>query len=128
MSGAGEALVRAVLTALRPIAGLSGAFEADPVQAADGHAIVEAGPETDWSHKSGAGREVRVAVTIRGAGESAQRLRALAGEAERALGAIAGDLPGWRIVSMQYLRGRTVREPKGRWASLIEFRARMLAR
>jgi hypothetical protein len=33
------------------------------------YAIVETGPEIDWSHKSGAGRELRLAVTLRDKGE-----------------------------------------------------------
>lgn len=135
MSGAGGALTEAAMAALRRVAGLSGVFEAVPVQAADCHAVVEAGLESDWSHKSGAGREVRVAATIRAAGERPERLRAVAAQAEAALAELGGEMApstgsgqaAWRIVTMQFVRSRTVRDGRSEWATMIEFRARMLA-
>lgn len=122
---ASEALQQAAVTALRGIGSL-GVYELAPVQAAFPHALVETGPETDWGHKSGAGRELRLAVTLRDAGERPVRLRTLAGEAEAAVAAVGRDLPGWRVVTLHFLRTRMVREAKG-WAAVIEFRARMLA-
>jgi hypothetical protein len=127
MSGAGAALTEAAMAALRQVQGLSGVFEAAPVQAADCHAVVEAGLESDWSHKSGTGREVRVAATIRAEGERPDRLRRAATEAEAALAALGADISGWRIVTMQFLRSRMVRDGRSGWAAVIEFRARMLA-
>ncbi len=124
----------AALSALRTIDGL-GAYEGPPVQAAFPHAIADAGAESDWSHKSGPGREVRLAVTIRDKGERPARLRRLAVDAETALSAVSGSVGGWRIVSLAFLRSRTVAEaraagggshPQG-WATVIEYRARMLS-
>jgi hypothetical protein len=48
---------------------------------------------------------------------------------------LAADLVGWRLVTLQYLRSRVVREPQARsangaapaWAGIVEYRARMLA-
>lgn len=48
------------------------------------------------------------------------------GAAEEALAALPAELDGWRLVTMRYLRSRTVRAPRGPWAGVIEFRARML--
>lgn len=67
MTTAGEALTAAATARLKPLASLAGVHEAAPIQAARPYATVEAGPETDWSHKTGLGREVRLAVTIRDA-------------------------------------------------------------
>ena len=133
MSGAGEALQAAALAALRAVEGL-GVYEGPPVQAAFPHAIADAGLESDWSHKSGSGREVRLAVTIRDKGERPVRLRRLAAEAEAALAGLGGILGEWRVVSLVFLRSRMVAEGGSRgaasqppgWASVSEYRARML--
>ncbi len=126
---AAEALLEAATTALRELEGV-GVFDGAPVRASFPYAVVEAGPETDWSHKTGVGRELRIAVTLRDRGERPTRLRRLMGEAETAL-ATLGDLTGWRLVTLHHVRSRLVREghdaePRG-WMGAIEFRARMLA-
>ena len=129
MSGAGEALAAAAAAALRKIAGL-GVFEAPPVQAAEPWALAEAGPETDWGHKSGTGRELRLAVRLHDKGESGARLAALVGDAEASVAAIGG-VAGWQLVSLHLLRSMKLPPkrgaPDGAWAGLIEFRARLLA-
>lgn len=124
---AGEQLVAAVVAALEPVGEIGGVYDGTPLQAAFPYAVVEVGPELDWSHKSGAGREVRLAITVRDQGERPARLRRLLGEAEAAAGAVGGDIGGWRVVTFQLVRSRVVREPRGPWAGLVEFRARMLA-
>src|SRR3712207_8570085 len=58
--------------------------------------LFRSGPETDWGHKSGTGREIRLAVTIRDEGEEAARLRGLMSKAETA---IAGDRKSTRLNS-----------------------------
>lgn len=121
---AAEKLQQAVMASLQAI-GRIGVYDGPPLQAAAPYAVVEAGPETDWSHKSGAGRELRIAVSLFDKGERPVRLRALIGEAEEALDGL-GSPAGWQLVSMQFLRSRLVRDPKGLWAGVIEYRARML--
>ena len=87
MSGAGEALAEAAMAALRAVDGLNAVYDGPPLPAAFPYAAVEAGPESDWSHKSGAGRELRLAILLRDQGERPARLRGLAGAAEAAAGA-----------------------------------------
>ena len=129
MSGAGAALEAAAIGTLRNALGV-GVYRGPPVQAAAPYAVVEAGAESDWSHKSGTGRELRLAVTIHDRGEAPARLRSLAAAAEEAVESIARDLDGWQLVAVRFVRGMTVPPrpgaPDGRWTSLIEFRARML--
>jgi len=133
---AGEALQAAAMTALRAIEGL-GVYEGEPVQAAYPYALAEAGPEADWSFKGGTGRDVRLAVTLWDKGERPARLRGLAEAAEAALAEIEGEIGGWRLVTMPFLRSRLVRtgSPAGKgggsgagrgWAAMIEYRALML--
>jgi hypothetical protein len=126
-TGAGDALAEALIAALGGLAGLNGAYDGPPLQATFPYALVETGPETDWSHKSGGGRELRVAVTIRDKGEKPARLRALVGEAENAIGAITGALAGWRLVTLVFVRSFMLRESGAAWAATIEYRARLLA-
>ena len=61
---AGGALQTAIAAALAPIDGLTGVFDGPPARAAYPYATLDATTEGDWSHKSGIGREVLVAITI----------------------------------------------------------------
>ena len=131
MSGAAAALQAAALARIGAVPGFSGRYDAAPAQAAYPYAMVEAGPETDWGHKSGAGSEVRLAVIVRDAGERPKRLLALI---EAARGAIEDGLTaeGWQVVTLAWQKTRTAREGKAPvgadtlWAGSVEFRARML--
>ena len=123
---AGASLAKAALVALAGVESLSGRYDGPPLAAAFPHAIVETGAEGDWGHKSGAGREIRLAVTIRDKGERPDRLRRLMVAAESAVMGINGEADGWRIASLVFLRSRTMRESGLGWAGVSEFRARML--
>lgn len=124
---AGAALAEAALAALAAVDGLTGRHEARPLQAAFPYATVETGLETDWGHKNGVGREVRLTVVLRDSGERPARLRRLMEESEAALAAIGGSMSGWRLVSLVFLRSRLVPEAERRWAGAIDYRARLLA-
>lgn len=131
MSGAAAALQAAAVARLAAVAGLSGVYEGPPVQAVCPYAIVEAGPESDWGHKSGAGSEVRLAVTVRDAGEKPRRLYAMLEAAGAALDAGLA-IEGWQLVTLAWRQTRSVREAKpapgadGAWAGFVEYRARLL--
>jgi hypothetical protein len=124
--GAAGALVGAVVAALRQVPGLSGVSDGAPIQAGDAHAVVEAGPETDWGHKSGEGAEVRFAVLIRCGGERPGRARELSELARRAVAEIGPAVGGWRLVTLIPVRSRVLRAPGPSWTGAAEFRARML--
>ncbi len=128
MSGAGAALRAAAIEALESL-DLGGVYPGPPLQAAFPYATVECGPESDWGHKSGRGRELRLAVTLRDSGERPERAQAFAEVAEAALEA-GLDVEGWRLVTLALVRARTVAEGRGGamgWAVAIDYRARMLA-
>jgi hypothetical protein len=129
MSGAGAALQAAALARLRAVEGLSGVYPGPPLRAAVPYAIVEAGAESDWGHKSGEGREVRLAVGLRDEGERPDRIAARMAAAEAALAAPLA-VTGWQLVGLAFLRSRLAREGRGGdsgWSGLIEYRARLLA-
>jgi hypothetical protein len=123
----GEALV----TALKAYAGVArvvtAVFDAPPLRAARPFAEVAEALLTDWSTKDMVGREGRIAIVLRDAGERPVRLRALASEVDAAVDALPRDLPeGWRIASLVPVRSRIVREGEGLWAGTNEYRVRML--
>jgi hypothetical protein len=128
--GAGETVAARAVAALKAIGGL-GVYDAPPIQAVAPYAVVETGPESDWGHKSGEGRELRLALTLWDRGERPVRLRALTRAAEAAVEGIEGDGEGWQIVSLQFLRERAVPPrapaPNALTASVVEYRARLLA-
>jgi hypothetical protein len=128
VSGAGAALQAAAIGTIEAL-DLGGAYPGPPLQAAFPHALVECGVETDWGHKSGRGREVRLAVTLRDSGERPDRAQAFAEVAEAAIEA-GLEVEGWQLVTLALLRRRTVAEGRGGrsgWAVAIDYRARMLA-
>jgi hypothetical protein len=121
---AGGALQTAIATALNGLADLTGVFDGPPARAAYPYAAIDATTETDWGHKSGAGREVMVAITLWD--DQPVRLHGLADQVEQALQSLpsAND---WELVNLQLMRRRVLRDVAGPWAAAIDFRARMLA-
>lgn len=122
--GAGAKLQEALVGALGQVADLQGIYDGAPARAAYPYVVVDAGQESDWGHKSGAGREVRVALTLWD--EEPERLYALADAVEAAAGAV-GAVSGWQLVSMALVRRQVRRDVAGPWAVAIDWRARLLA-
>ncbi len=121
---AGGAFQEVLAGRLAAVPGLSGIYDGPPARAAYPYVVIDAGVESDWSHKNGTGREVLVAVTLWD--EQPARLHALADAVEVAVDG-AGSPVGWSLVSLRYLRRRTIRDVAGPWAAAIDFRARLLA-
>jgi hypothetical protein len=122
---AGGALQAALAGALAGEERLTGIYDGPPARAAFPYAVIDAGNESDWSHKNGEGREVLVALTLWD--EEPARLVELADEAERLAAGVRGT-DGWQLVSMRLLRRRMVRDVAGPWAAVVDFRARLLAK
>lgn len=121
---AGGALQAALAAALGGESRLTGIYDGPPARASFPYAVIDAGSESDWSHKNGEGREVLVAITLWD--EEPARLAELADAAEVLVCGVC-QVAGWRLVSMRLLRRRTVRDVTGPWAAAIDFRARLLA-
>jgi hypothetical protein len=68
MTGAAEAMQAALVSALAghpPLAEIvGGIFDGPPAQPDYPYVAIGAGATADWSHKTGRGREHRIAVTI----------------------------------------------------------------
>ena len=121
---AGGAVQAALARSLANIRDLTGVFDGPPARAAYPYAAIDASLETDWSHKSGAGREVMVAITLWD--DQPVRLQEVSDTAEaKALSlSVTG---GWKLVTFRLIRRRTIRDVAGPWATAIDFRARLLA-
>jgi hypothetical protein len=117
-------LQTAIAGALGGVAGLTGVFDGPPARAAYPYVALDATTETDWSHKSGQGREVLVAITLWD--DEPVRLHALADAVEAAVGSL-GAVSEWQLVTMRLVRRRVMRDVAGPWAAAVDFRARMLA-
>lgn len=121
---AGGAVQAALARSLANIRDLTGVFDGPPARAAYPYAAIDASLETDWSHKTGAGREVMVAITLWD--DQPVRLQELADTAESK--ALALSVTGeWKLVTLRLVRRRTIRDVAGPWATAIDFRARLLA-
>lgn len=131
MSDAVQAVQAAVVAALQahPVLSteLTGIYDGPPSRAAFPYASAADGLVSDWSTKSAAGREIRLALTIWDDGEEASRLHGLMGHLEDAIATMARDLPGWRVASNVFLRSLVSRDPAGPWAGLVEHRIRILS-
>lgn len=123
----GEALAAALKAHAGVARVVTAVFDAPPVRAARPYAEVAEALLTDWSTKDLAGREGRIAIVLRDAGERPVRLRELAGQVDAAVEDLPRDLgEGWRIASLVPVRSRIVREGEGLWAGTNEYRVRML--
>jgi hypothetical protein len=121
---AGGALQTAIAAVLSGVDGLNGVFDGPPARAPYPYVALDATTESDWSHKSGVGREVLVAITLWD--DQPVRLHQLADQVEANLQALTA-LDAWQLVTMRLARRRVVRDVAGPWAAAIDFRARMLA-
>jgi hypothetical protein len=120
------ALVGAIGAALGET--VSGIFDGPPARAAYPFVEIDTGEERDWSHKTGSGRELRLAVIVRDDGRSAARLHGLIGAIQAAVAGLPRELDGFWLVSLVFLRARVARDGAGGpWAGLVEFRARVSA-
>ena len=124
-----ESVVQAaVLAALRGVAGLNGVYLGPPVKATVPFAELGDLLGGDWSVKDRMGRELRLLVTVRDAGERPARVQALAEAVGAAIEAVPRDLAGWRVASVVLVRSRLAAAAAGgRWNASVEYRVRVLA-
>ena len=114
---AGAALQAAVAAGVSALGLFDGVYDGPPARAAYPYVALDAGSESDWGHKSGAGREVGLAVTIWAAhGDGLQELADAVEGCVLGTGAVAG----WQLVSVRLMRRRGVRDVAGRAGLTIE--------
>ncbi|MBA2932983.1 DUF3168 domain-containing protein [Sphingomonas sp. CGMCC 1.13654] len=127
MSTAAEALQCALVATLRAASfDVTGIYDGPPADAVCPYIAVSDGSTTDWSHKTGRGREHRLSIAIWDDGATPARLHALLGQTQDMIEAMSHDLDGHRIASLVFLRARIVRDPDGPWAGRLDYRVRTL--
>ena len=113
----------------------------DPLLAAELNSITEEAPlrvsppwlgivasaSGDFSHKTGAGREVRVALELQHLGDDPATAADLVSGIEARIADFPADQPGWRVASLTFLRTRAEQRGEARRAYLLKYRARLIA-
>lgn len=114
---------------------------ADPALAAELNAIVEEAPSrtslpwlavaasssADWSTKTQAGREVRVALELHCRGDRPDDAASLVAAIEQRVAALPRQQAGFTVITAQFLRARAEQRGESRRAILIEYRFRVLS-
>jgi len=114
---------------------------ADPLLAAQLNAITEEAPlrvsppwlgivasaSGEFSHKTGAGREVRIALELQYTGDDPAEAADLVNAIEARIAAFPSSQPSFRVASIAFLRARAEQRGEVRRAFLLEYRARLLA-
>lgn len=119
------ALQEAVLAALAGVPGTNGVFLESPARASVPYLVLGEMQSADWGAKGVAGREVRLFVQVRDAGESWARTVALQGDVSRALEALPRTIGGWSVGTVSLLRARTQRSG-AQWVGTVEYRIRAM--
>ncbi len=109
------------------VAQVNGIFDAPPARTPRPYLLVDDPVLTDWSTKDQDGREVRIAVLAKDAGQARARARELADLVEAAIAAMPPALGGgWQVASCVLVRSRLVAEGETNVTAIVEHRVRML--
>lgn len=121
------ALLDWLRTAPAPLDALTAIEEEAPPRATAPWLAIAASASVDWSTKTQAGREVRIALELHSRGDDPAADAALADAVAARIEALPTAQAGFAVVSTQFLRARTERRPANTRATLIEYRFRCLA-
>ncbi|AKM09286.1 DUF3168 domain-containing protein [Croceicoccus naphthovorans] len=106
---------------------LNAISEEAPLRASLPWLAIVASASSDWSHKTGSGREVRIAIELQARGDDPETAGQLVAEIEKAVEDLPHDQTGFRIANIQFLRARTEQRGGTIRAVLLEYRFRILA-
>jgi len=125
-----EAVQRSLVARLRASRSLmkivSGIYDGPPVRAPFPYIALATGASANWSHKTGVGRRLSLALAVYDEGESAACLHRVMALVEAALDGGLADPEGWQIVTFDFHRTRIVRRATSPWVGLVEYRALVL--
>ncbi|MEO6092183.1 MAG: DUF3168 domain-containing protein [Novosphingobium sp.] len=88
---------------------------------------IAASASIDWSCKTNAGREVRIAVELHCQGDRPDTAAVLVGAIEQRIASLPRAQPGFTVVAAQFLRARAEQRGANARAILLEYRFRLLA-
>ncbi|WP_137754416.1 DUF3168 domain-containing protein [Sphingopyxis sp. L1A2A] len=128
MSGAEQAVrarALALLTGDAALAGLvHGIFDGTPPRASAPYVAVGGADGVDWGTKDRAGREVRLTLTLAGAGAAIDDVAA--GRIDAVAAGLRGAAGGWSVVSARVVRTRFGFMREGGWRHEVIVRCRCL--
>ena len=107
--------------------GLNAVTEEAPSRSALPWLAVAASASADWSCKSHAGREVRVALELHCRGDTPDAAATLAAAIEQRVEALPRVQEGFAVATIRFLRARAEQRGESRRAVLLEYRFRCLA-
>jgi len=130
MTGAEQAVRAKALTVLGADDALAelvhGVFDGVPPRASAPYVSVGAAEGRDWGTKDRPGCEVRLTLSLTGAGLPADAGGAAA-RMEAAARALRGPAGGWTVVAVRALRSRLASRREGGWRHDLVVRCRCLA-
>jgi hypothetical protein len=88
---------------------------------------IVASASTDWGCKTHEGREVRIALELHCRGDQPGAAAELVEGIEHCIETFPREQVGFRVATIQYLRGRTEQRGESTRAILLEYRFRLLA-
>lgn len=108
---------------------LNAIAEEAPLRAPLPWLAISASASTDWSTKDLTGREVRIAIELHTRGDTALGDAALVAAIERRVESLPADqsASGFRVASLVFTRSRAEQRGEAARATLLEWRARLLA-
>lgn len=109
--------------------GLNAIVEEAPIKTALPWLALTASASTDWSNKSGRGREIRVALELNYRGYEQLAENDLIGAIEARMENMPPDqsASGFQIVSLTFLKARAEQRGEALRSLVLEYRARVLA-
>lgn len=108
-------------------AGLNAVTEEAPARASPPWLAVAASASADWSCKTHAGREVRIALELHCRGDTPDAAAALVAAIEGRVEALPRAQAGFAVATIQFLRARAEQRGESRRAILLEYRFRVMA-
>ena len=109
------------------LAALNAVTEEAPARASLPWLALAASASADWSGKTHAGREVRVALELHCRGDTPDAAAGLVAAIEARVAAMPRDQAGFAVITAQFLRARAEQRGESRRAVLLEYRFRLLA-
>lgn len=108
-------------------AALNAVTEEAPSRASLPWLAIAASASADWSCKTHAGREVRVALELHCRGDTPDAAASLVAAIEARVESLPRAQAGFAVVAVQFLRARAEQRGESRRAILVEYRFRLLA-
>ncbi|MBX7494446.1 DUF3168 domain-containing protein [Qipengyuania sp. 6B39] len=128
MESAFRSVLAEWLRADTALSGMVNAIEEEgPVAASPPSLSIVASAAADRSHKTGAGREVRLALELIDRSDQPSATAAIADRIEQRIATLGPAQHGFRVVATQFLRSRVERRERAMRAVLLEYRFILIA-